>query len=114
MIVTKINTSTALTTDSSNNPMSKPTTVAAKVAAACGTVRPSIKAVSPLVSCIRRLAIRQATVLPPSAAKIKSPASFNVSGRTITLGWSSIPTETRNTGMNTAEPKIELGGQDAT
>jgi carbohydrate-binding DOMON domain-containing protein len=41
-IETRINTSTAFTTDSSNSPMLKPTTVAANVAAACGMVRPSI------------------------------------------------------------------------
>jgi hypothetical protein len=41
-IETRIRTSAALTTDWSKRPMLKPTIVAARVAAACGTVSPSI------------------------------------------------------------------------
>ena len=46
--------------------------------------------------------------LPPTAASTNSPASFSVSPCTITLGCSSMPTDTRKMGTNTAAPKKSI------
>ena len=107
-MLTRISTSTALTTDSPKSPMLKPTMVAASVAAACGVERANTTAdcggEKPSSGRIRKAAIS----LPPTQARMKTPARPSVSACTITLGSSSRPTETRKTGMKSAEPKKSM------
>ena len=81
MTLTRISTSTALTTDVLNRPIWKPTVVAASVAAACGVVRanttPDCGRRTPSSGRVSSAAI----ALPPMHATMNSAASPSVSAR---------------------------------
>ena len=82
--------------------------VAASVAAARGVVSANtISALLPSAPNRGRVS-SEAINLPPRAATVNSAARPSVWPSTITDGFSSSPTDTRNTGTNTAEPKKSI------
>ena len=101
----RITTSTALIVCLSKMPSLAPTSVVARVAAACDPERPDMTPTSGQVKPKRRPAMTAASAFPPSTATVKTRATRSVFGSTRTLGSSRTPTETRKMGMNIAEPK---------
>ena len=106
-IETRITTSTALTTDSPNSPIWKPTMVAASVAAACGVVSANTSAPSAAAS-EQRAGQDRGDQLAADAGDDEEPGELERLPLIITDGLSSSPTETRNMGTNTAEPKKSI------
>ena len=108
MMLTRISTSTALTTAVLKSPISNPTVVAARVAAACGVLTAHISPASSRDTLRATWANTAASALPPMHATTKNTANFRVSSSNMTDGSSSNPVDTRKMGTNTAEPKKSI------
>jgi len=100
-----MSTSTALTTVSLSSPSSNPTTVVARVAAACGLVSANTVPASAHVNRNRGRVRAAAIALPPRQAATRAAATPRVSGSATTAGSMIRPTLMRNSGTNSAEPK---------
>ena len=77
-MLTRIRTSTAFTTDVPKSPISKPISVTASVAAACGAVSANMATRSGLLNFSSHPASQQAIALPPRATRQIHAASRNV------------------------------------
>jgi hypothetical protein len=103
--LTATTTITALTTSLPYRPMSKPMTVAARVAAAWATDMENKSPTSAVASPKMRPVIQAAIALPAMSAATNPSARRIVDHSTMTSGSKSRPTDTRKVGMKKALPK---------
>ena len=108
IIVTTITIITAFTVAIENRPISKPTNVAASVAAACTTESPNITPISSHENWNNGLQATAASNLASTQAAVNRPPSARVLGSIITAGSMMVPTDTRNSGMSRVEPKNSM------
>ncbi len=107
-MVTTMTIITAFTVAIENRPISRPTNVAASVAAACTTERPNITPISSHENLKSGLQATAASSLPSTHAAVNNPPSASVPGSIITAGSMIAPTDTRNSGMSSADPKNSM------